>query len=161
VHVRLTSDGEIEKNEPVDSVRTAHITRLVAVLQVPPETNDVGWAEASRAPARAALSIATWEWKIRARSAPAARRTRKIGMMTASSARAGPRGLCCSGSRRGVAGRARPGPDGSATVGCAGRSDAGSRGALLRRIGRWWCGIGRRGLTVRPIAPAGRMLRRG
>jgi hypothetical protein len=88
VQVRLTSEGEIEKNEPVDSVMTAHITRFVAVLQAPPDTKDVGWAEASRAPARAALSIATWEWKIRARSAPAASRTRKSGRMTASSTRA-------------------------------------------------------------------------
>src|SRR6476661_43892 len=93
VQLRLTSDGEIEKNEPVDSVMTAHITRFVAVLQAPPATKEVGWAEASRAPARAALSMATCEWKIRARSAPAASSTRKSGRITASSTRAWPRGL--------------------------------------------------------------------
>src|SRR5262249_21386275 len=30
-----------------------------------------------------------------------------------------------------------------------------SRGAAVRRIGRWWYGIGRRDLTVRPVDPLG------
>src|SRR6478609_11721387 len=88
---RLTSEGEIAKNDPVDSVSTAHITRLVVALQGRPAWNDPGWELASRAPARAALSMATWEWKIRARSAPAARSTRSTGRMTASSTIAWPR----------------------------------------------------------------------
>ena len=60
VQVSETSAGLTVMNEPEDSVRTAHITRLVAALHGWPATNDVGLDAASRAPARAALSIATW-----------------------------------------------------------------------------------------------------
>ncbi len=91
VHIIDTSAGATVREDPVDSVRTAHITRLVVVLQAAPGTNDVGWVDASRAPARAALSMATWEWKRRARSAPAANRTRTTGMISASSTIAWPR----------------------------------------------------------------------
>ena len=67
------------------------MTRFVVALQAAPAVNEVGLAAASSAPARAALSIATWEWKIRARSAPAASRTSRTGRITASSTIAWPR----------------------------------------------------------------------
>src|SRR5262249_28482079 len=130
------------------SVSTAHITRLVAVLHVPPDTNDVGWSAASRAPARAALSIATCEWKIRARSAAAASRTRKIGRITASSTRAWPRRL---GGREAAR---RPGASGRAAA-ARNRGVSGLRGAGARRFGRGWLDIGRRDLAVTPSHPLG------
>jgi hypothetical protein len=80
-----TSEGETVRLEPVDSVMTAHITRFVEMSHACPATNEVGWFAASRAPARAALSMETCDWKRRARSAAAAKSTRTTGMIRASS----------------------------------------------------------------------------
>ena len=105
LQVRDTSAGAIVRKEPLDSVRTAHITRFVEASQGWPATNEVGWFESSSAPARAALSMATCEWKRRARSAPAANSTRTTGMIRASSTMAWPSvraeaGDCGSAPRR-------------------------------------------------------------
>src|SRR6185295_2051847 len=84
-------DEVIVVDAPTDSVRTAHTTRLVSALHGAPAWNEVGCTDASRAPARAAVSSETWVLKTRARS-PAPTRIRSItGRTSATSTRAWPR----------------------------------------------------------------------
>jgi hypothetical protein len=56
---REMSDGETLRNDPLDSVSTAHVTRFTAASHGCPDWNDVGFCAASRAPARAAPEMAT------------------------------------------------------------------------------------------------------
>jgi hypothetical protein len=84
---RATSDGLTVRNDALDSIRTAHMTRLTITLHGWPGWNDVGFWAASNAPARAAPAIATREWKRRARSAAARSRSRMTGSSRASSTR--------------------------------------------------------------------------
>ena len=56
VQLSDTSVGVMPMIAPLDSVRTAHMTRFVDASQGALATNDVGLWSASRAPARAAFS---------------------------------------------------------------------------------------------------------
>ena len=73
------SAGVIVTNEPSASRWTAQMTRLVATLHGCPDWNDAGLEAASRAPARAALSMAIVAWKRRAMSAAATSRSSNDG----------------------------------------------------------------------------------
>ncbi len=85
LQVIVTSDGEIEIAAPVASVWTAQTTRFTFVSHGWPAWYDDGYREASRAPARAALAMITCDWNRRARSDAARRRSRRTGMMRATS----------------------------------------------------------------------------
>ena len=52
----VTSAGVTAANPPLASLTARHITRLVILSHGAPGTNDVGSAEASSAPSRAALA---------------------------------------------------------------------------------------------------------
>ena len=147
---RLMSAEATFANEPLDSVITAHTTRLTFLSHGEFAWYEVGCWAASRAPARAALAIVTRASNSRARSAAATSSSMSTGRITASSTSAWPRdGSATPTTQRawtagdppiGEAGEERHAEHGSpaagrvhpggaiGTAGCYGPVDPGTRG---------------------------------
>ena len=85
VQTSVTFAGVTFADAPVDSVSTAHMTRLTFASHAAPAWYEVGWTAASSAPARAAESSETWVLNTRARSPAATRISISTGRIRASS----------------------------------------------------------------------------